>query len=75
MDFLARAPDGSLIEKIPVPAAPTMPCGGADMKTSYFTSLTAHVSAEVDARYPLNGGVFSARVDIPGTPAPLFADA
>ena len=53
-----------------------MPCfGGADMKTLYFTSLTAHVSAEVNARYPFNGGVFKARVDVPGTPVPLFADA
>lgn len=74
--FNRIAPDGSLIEKISVPAAPTMPCfGGADMKTLYFTSLTAHVSAEVNARYPLNGSVFRARVDVPGTPVPLFADA
>ena len=73
--FNCIAPDGSLIEKIPVPAAPTMPCfGGTDMKTLFFTSLTAHVSSEVNARYPLNGGVFSARVDVAGVPIPLFAD-
>jgi len=74
--FNRIAPDGTLLEKILVPAAPTMPCfGGDDMRTLYFTTLTAHVSAEVNARYPLNGGVFRARVDIPGMPVPLFADA
>jgi sugar lactone lactonase YvrE len=74
--FNRIAPDGSLIEKIPVPAAPTMPCfGGPDMRTLFFTSLTAHVSAEVNARYPLNGSVFSARVDVAGTSVSLFADA
>jgi sugar lactone lactonase YvrE len=73
--FNRIAPDGSLIEKLPVPAAPTMACfGGEDMKTLFFTSLTAHVSDEVNARYPLNGGVFMARVDDPGTAVSLFAD-
>jgi sugar lactone lactonase YvrE len=73
--FNRIAADGSLIEKLPVPAAPTMPCfGGPDMKTLFFTSLTAHVSAEVNARYPLNGSVFSARVDVAGVPVARFAD-
>lgn len=41
-----------------------MPCfGGADMKTLYFTSLTAHVSAEVNA--PIRStAACSARVSI-----------
>jgi sugar lactone lactonase YvrE len=69
------APDGTLLERISVPAAPTMPCfGGSDMKTLFFTSLTAHVSAEVNARHPLNGSVFKARVDVAGMPVPLFPD-
>lgn len=73
--FNRIAPDGSLIEKIAVPAAPTMPCfGGPDMKTLFLTSLTAHVSDEVNARHPLNGSVFSARVDVAGAPIPRFAD-
>ena len=68
-------PDGTLIEKHPVPAAATMPCfGGEDMKTLFFTSLTAHVTAEINARYPLNGSVFMAQVDTAGTPVSLFAD-
>jgi sugar lactone lactonase YvrE len=73
--FNRIAPDGTLIEKHPVPAAATMPCfGGEDMRTMFFTSLTAHVSAEINAKYPLNGSVFMARVDTPGTPISLFAD-
>ena len=69
------SPDGTLIEKHPVPAAPTMPCfGGADMRTLFFTSLTAHVTDEINAKYPLNGSVFMANVDIEGTPVSLFAD-
>lgn len=73
--FNRIAADGTLIDKYPVPAAPTMPCfGGADMKTLFFTSLTAHVSAEINARYPLNGSVFMADVGVEGTPISLFAD-
>jgi sugar lactone lactonase YvrE len=73
--FNCIAPDGSLLEKLPVPAAPTMPCfGGDDMKTLFFTSLTVHVSDAVNAKYPLNGSVFMARVDVPGTPVAMFAD-
>ncbi len=73
--FNLIAPDGTLLERLPVPAAPTMPCfGGDDMKTLFFTSLTAHVSDEINAKYPLNGSVFMARVDIAGAPVSLFAD-
>lgn len=74
--FNRIAPDGRLLEKIPVPAAPTMPCfGGPDMKTLFFTSLTAHVSVELNERYPFNGGVFAAHVEVAGTPVPLFDDS
>lgn len=73
--FNRIAPDGSLLEKLQVPAAPTMPCfGGEDMKTLFFTSLTTHVSDAFNAEFPLNGSVFTARVDVAGTPVSLFAD-
>jgi sugar lactone lactonase YvrE len=73
--FNLIAPDGTLLKTYPVPAAPTMPCfGGTDMKTLFFTSLTAHVSDEINARHPLNGSVFAARVDVAGSPIPLFRD-
>ena len=69
------APDGTLIERIPVPAPVTMPCfGGPDMKTLFFTSLRDHVGPEVIERYPLTGSVFMTRVDIAGLPITLFAD-
>ena len=69
------APDGTLLEKHPVPAAPTMLCfGGGDMRTLFFTSLTTHVSAEFNAQHPQNGGVFMARVNDAGTPVSRFAD-
>jgi len=68
-------PDGTLIAKHQVPAAPTMPCfGGDDMKTLFFTSLTEHASEAVNRRFPLNGSVFMARVATAGTPVSLFAD-
>ena len=73
--FNRIAPDGSLLEKLQVPAAPTMPCfGGEDMKTLFFTSLTIHASDAFNAEFPLNGSVFTARVDVAGTPVSLFAD-
>jgi sugar lactone lactonase YvrE len=73
--FNRIAADGTLLATYPVPAAPTMPCfGGRDMKTMFFTSLTAHVSPEVNANYPLNGSLFMARVDVAGTPVSLFTD-
>lgn len=73
--FNLIAPDGVLQAKHPVPAAPTMPCfGGADMKTLFFTSLTAHVTDDINEKYPLNGSVFMARVDVAGTPVTLFAE-
>jgi sugar lactone lactonase YvrE len=69
------APEGSLIERFPVPAAPTMPCfGGPDLKTLFFTSLTVHVSDTINARYPQNGSVFMAHVEVAGVPVTKFAD-
>jgi sugar lactone lactonase YvrE len=73
--FNRIAPDGTLLEKLPVPAAPTMPCfGGDDMKTLFFTSLTVHVSDAINEKYPLNGSVFMAKVEVAGTPVSQFAD-
>jgi sugar lactone lactonase YvrE len=73
--FNRIAPDGTLIERVSVPAAPTMPAfGGEDMKTLFFTSLTAHVSADFNAKYPLNGSVFMTRVDVAGLPVARFLE-
>jgi sugar lactone lactonase YvrE len=68
-------PDGTLADKIPVPAACSMPCfGGGDMRTLFFTSLSDHVTPEEVAHAPLTGGVFMARSQVAGLPVPLFAD-
>jgi len=73
--FNRIAPDGTLVERIPVPGAATMPCfGGPDMKTLFFTTLTAHVSDAINQEYPLNGSIFMARSDVAGTPVSRFAD-
>lgn len=69
------APDGSLAERIPVPAPVTMPCfGGPEMKTLFFTSLREHVGPEVIDKFPLSGSVFMAEAPVAGVPVPLFAD-
>ena len=73
--FNRIASDGTLVERIPVPGAATMPCfGGPDMKTLFFTTLTAHVSDAVNRKYPQNGSIFMARSDVAGTPVSRFSD-
>jgi sugar lactone lactonase YvrE len=69
------APDGRLLGHLPVPVTmPTMPCfGGDDMKTLFLTSLSHYASEEVKRAYPLTGGVFMTRVDVPGCPVGRFA--
>jgi len=66
--------DGRLDRQIPMPcAAPTMPCfGGSDMRTIFVTSLRDHVSEERLAAFPLSGGIFALRVDVPGVPVAKF---
>jgi sugar lactone lactonase YvrE len=68
------SPDGKLDRQIPMPcAAPTMPCfGGPDMRTVFVTSTRHHISDERLAAFPLSGGIFSLRVDVPGVPVAKF---
>lgn len=68
------SPKGELLASYPVPAqSPTMPCfGGPDMRTLYLTSARDGCTPEQLARYPLSGGIFAMRVDVPGLPKPLF---
>lgn len=69
------APDGTLLSEHLVPAlCPTMPAfGGTDLRTLYVTSARQQRSQEELARYPLSGGLFAMRVDVPGLPEPMFA--
>lgn len=70
------SPDGHIVETIKIPAAtPTMLCfGGTDMRDMFITSCTMIATQEEMERYPLTGGVFRARVAVPGSPVALFAD-
>ncbi|MCM2291024.1 SMP-30/gluconolactonase/LRE family protein [Allorhizobium sp. BGMRC 0089] len=68
------SPDGALIATYPVPVkCPTMVAfGGADMKTLYLTSARAGRPEEELKAYPLSGGIFALRTDVPGLAKPLF---
>lgn len=66
------APDGTLVEKIPVPTpSPTMCCfGGEDRKTLFITSHRERPG--VAQTHPTAGGVFTCRVEVAGVPASRF---
>jgi sugar lactone lactonase YvrE len=68
------APSGELLASYPVPAqSPTMPCfGGPDLKTLYLTSARDGSSEAQLAAFPLSGGLFAMRVDVPGLARPFF---
>lgn len=68
--------NGTIVEKIPLPVpAPTMPCfGGRDMKTLFFTSLRAGLSAEKLEAAPLSGGVFMMPMPVAGAPLARFGE-
>jgi sugar lactone lactonase YvrE len=52
-----------------------MPCfGGSDMRDIFVTSSTSLAKPEHKARYPMTGGVFRVRAEVPGSPIALFAD-
>lgn len=69
------SPDGRRMRDIRLPVkAPTMPCfGGPDLQTLYITTARQKHTPEELHQMPLAGGIFTARVDIPGLPEPLFA--
>lgn len=69
------SPEGRRLGDIMLPVkAPTMPCfGGPDLKTLYITTARQKHTPEELHRMPQAGGIFTARVDIPGLPEPLFA--
>lgn len=71
------APDGQLLTEFPVPVqCPTMVCfGGEDFKTLYLTSARKGRSVSELERFPLSGGVFACRVDIPGLPVHFYQES
>ena len=68
------SPEGELLSWIEMPVThPTMPCfGGPDMKTLFITSLRENFTPEQLEATPLAGGLFAARVDVPGTPVARY---
>jgi sugar lactone lactonase YvrE len=70
------SPRGEILASVPVPArCPTMPCfGGDDGRTLYLTTAS-HGRPPVELeRWPHNGLVLAARVDVPGVPVNFFED-
>lgn len=65
---LQIAPDGRLLQDIPVPArCPTMPCfGGEDLRTLYLTTARDGRPPQELQDWPMSGHVLCARVDVPG---------
>ena len=67
--------DGSLLERIDVPAAHATSCafGGEDLGDLYITTARADRTKEELAAQPLSGGLFKARPGARGVPAFEFA--
>lgn len=65
------SPDGSLVERIPVPApAPTAPCfGGPDMQMLFITTMIDPIRSG-----PLCGMILTSRATIAGAPVHRFRD-
>ena len=67
--IMQTAPDGRLLQKIPLPAkCPTMPCfGGADLKTLIITTTGDRPAAEL-SDYPANGCILKLQLEVAGLP-------
>jgi sugar lactone lactonase YvrE len=70
------SPAGKLLRSIDLPNfRPTMPCfGGPDLATLYVPSLSAGVSAEDLAKWPLCGAMVSVPSETRGVPVGRFSD-
>lgn len=68
------APDGTLSATVsmPCPNITKIAFGGKDLRTVFATTAWKGLSDAERAQYPLAGGVFTFRVDVPGLPQPLF---
>jgi sugar lactone lactonase YvrE len=68
------APDGQLVDEIPVPASQVSSCefGGTDLRDLYITSARDGLSEEQLGTEPDAGSLFRVRMDVPGRPAARF---
>jgi xylono-1,5-lactonase len=64
------SPAGELLQtlRLPCSAVTKAAFGGDDLKTLYITTAHVALSAEERKQQPLAGGLFRARVDVPGLP-------
>lgn len=67
-------PSGELSATIPMPCPniTKIAFGGQDLRTVFVTTAWKGLTDAERAQYPLAGGVFTFRVDVPGLPQPLF---
>jgi len=67
--------DGSLLDTVELPASNVTSCalGGGDLRDLYITTARAGLDETRRQAQPTAGGLFRARVDVPGVPQPLFA--
>jgi len=64
------SPAGELLQtlRLPCSAVTKATFGGDDLKTLYITTAHVALTAEERKQQPLAGGLFQARVDVPGLP-------
>jgi D-xylonolactonase len=64
------SPEGKLLDEIRLPCSAVTKAafGGEDLRTLYITTAHVALSAEERRQQPLAGGLFRARVSVPGLP-------
>ena len=64
------SPKGELLQtlRLPCSAVTKAAFGGDDLRTLYITTAHVALNAEQRQQQPLAGGLFSARIDVPGLP-------
>jgi sugar lactone lactonase YvrE len=69
------SPAGELLQtlRLPCSAVTKAAFGGDDLRTLYITTAHVSLNAEERLQQPLAGGLFSARIDVPGLPQRVIA--
>jgi sugar lactone lactonase YvrE len=69
------APDGSLVDLLTVPAPHTssLAFAGDDLRTLVVTTASAELSDDQRQAYPDSGSLFTAHLDVPGLPVPVWS--
>lgn len=69
------APDGTLADRVAVPAPHSTAVGlaGEDLRTLVVTTAYGELSAEERRAHPESGRLFTTRVDVPGLPVPPWS--